>query len=152
MRTVLFLSGAIVLSTLVSTGAALAAPRPAPAGAPAGVGVEPGLWEVSATLPDPSTGEMRPITQRECVRERIVTAERVKGRLRQCRIWNARFQTRSAKWSMRCDTPAGPISGSGSLQSNGTKIAGTLDLSYTIGGFEIPFSTPFQARRLGVCR
>ena len=78
-----------------------------------GIGVEPGIWEFSSSLPDPSTGEMRRFTHRECVRDRLITPERVMARMKECRIWNARFQGPSAKWNMKCDTPAGPITGGG---------------------------------------
>jgi hypothetical protein len=138
-------------SYILSSAIAFAAAAPA-AAATSGVRVEPGVWEFSASLPDPSSGQIRRFTHRECVRERLVTAERVQKRITECRLSNARFQETSAKWSMRCDTPAGPIAGGGSLRSSGTRIAGTLDLSYAIGGFEIPFSSPIEGRRVGTCR
>jgi hypothetical protein len=141
-----------ILAIIVVSMLAAAAPAVAAERAAAGVGVEPGVWEFSSSLPDPSSGEIRRFTHRECVRERLITPDRVMKRMKECRIWNARFQGPSAKWSMKCDTPAGPIAGGGSLKSNGTRIAGTLDLSYAIGGFEIPFSSPFDGRRVGTCR
>jgi hypothetical protein len=142
----------ILVCLLAASALAIGAPAGAAEGGATGIGVEPGVWEFSSSLPDPSSGEIRRFTHRECVRDRLITPARVMARMKECRIWNARFQKTSARWSMRCDTPAGPISGGGSLRSNGTKIAGTLEMSYAIGGFEIPFSSPFDGRRVGNCR
>ena len=146
------LSVACLVASLANAGPASSAEPAKTAAVPGGIHVEPGVWEFSSSLPDPSSGEIRRFTHRECVRDRVITPQRVMKRMTECRIWNARFQKTAAKWSMKCDTPAGPIAGGGSLKSSGTRIAGTLDLSYAIGGFEIPFSTPFDGRRLGNCR
>lgn len=131
---------------------AVLAMLPQAAAAAGGIAVEPGVWEFSSSLPDPSTGEMRSFTHRTCVRDRVITPERVMERMKECRIWNARFQGPTARWNMKCQTPAGPISGGGSLKSSGTAVAGTLDMSYAIGSFEIPLSSPFRGHRVGACR
>jgi hypothetical protein len=116
-----------------------------------GLPVAPGLWEVVWTMPDPLGREPVRQKNRACVRDRIVTAERVNSMMHECRISNAVFAKASAKWRMRCDTPAGPVDGTGSLRSNGTLVTGSVDLAMSIGGFEVPATSTFRARRVGDC-
>lgn len=125
-----------------------AAPSPARA---AGIQVEPGLWEFTTTIPDPS-GDGGPQVYRTCVREREITPQVVMARHDECRISNARFAGATAKWSMRCQTPAGPMDGSGSLRTNGTAVSGSLELTMMLGALEVPLSGDFRGRRVGPCR
>lgn len=126
----------------------LAAPSPAPA---AGIRVEPGLWEFTTSIPDPS-GDGGPQVYRTCIREREITPAVVMARHDECRITNARFAAASARWAMRCRTPAGPMDGSGSLKTNGTAVSGTLEFTMMLGALEVPLSGDFRGRRLGDCR
>lgn len=125
---------------------------PLGAAAEAGIQVQPGLWEFRCSLPDPTGGPSQPLVQRTCVRDRTITPDRVMARMKQCRISDAVIQGATAKWKMKCETPLGPMSGRGSLRTNGTAVAGNLDLTMVVGGFEIPATSPFQGRRIGDCR
>ena len=118
----------------------------------AGLQVEPGLWEFTSSLPDPRGGDSGKQVYRTCVRDRTITPERVMAQRKECRIWNAVVVGPSAKWKMRCETPAGPMIGSGSLRSNGSAVAGTLAMSMAVGSFEIPLTGEFRGRRVGACR
>jgi hypothetical protein len=129
--------------------AVLAAAAPASA---AGLPVEPGLWEFSSSLPDPLGGEAAGGVYRTCVRDRNVTPERVMAERKECRITNAVFTGPAARWKMRCETPAGPMSGNGSVRSTGSAVAGSLDMTMAVGGFEIPVTGGFRGRRVGACR
>ena len=137
----------LVLAALLSL-----VPASALADAVAGIRVEPGLWEFSSSIPDPTSGDGGPRTYRTCVRDRTITPERVMASQKECRIWNAVFSGPSAKWKMRCDTPAGPMSGSGSLRSNGSAVAGSLDFTMMLGSLEVPITGDFRGRRVGACR
>ena len=95
-----------------------------PALAAEGMQVEPGLWEFTSSIPDPLAADQGNQAYRTCVRDHTITPERVMAQRKECRIWNAVFQGTSVRWKMRCDTPAGPMTGSGSLRSNGKAIAG----------------------------
>lgn len=118
----------------------------------AGLQVEPGLWEFTSSIPDPLAGESGPQVYRTCVRDRTITPETVMARHKECRISNAVFAGPSARWKMLCDTPAGPMAGSGSLRTNGTAVAGSLDFSMQVGALEVPLTGSFRGRRVGDCR
>ena len=126
----------------------MSAPVPAVAGA---LEVEPGLWEISWSMPDPLGGSPRGQTSRTCVRERTVTTQRVNSEMTSCRIGNAVFEGTVVRWKMRCETPAGPMTGTGKARSNGTAVAGAVDMSIALGGFEIPVTGTFKGRRIGAC-
>lgn len=117
-----------------------------------GLPVEPGLWEISWSMPDPLGGAAVRQTRRTCVRERTITTDRVNAQMTDCRVWNAVFQGPSARWKMRCETPAGPIAGTGSLKSNGRAVSGSVDLAMTIGSLEVPVTGAFKGQRVGDCR
>lgn len=114
--------------------------------------VEPGLWEFTSSLPDPLGGDGGKQVYRTCVRERTITPERVMAQRKECHIWNAVVVGPSAKWEMRCETPAGPMAGSGSLRSNGSTVAGSLQMTMAVGSLEIPMTGRFRGRRVGACR
>lgn len=140
----------LALAALVTLFALAAGPAPAATGD--GIRVEPGLWEFSSSIPDPASGSGGPQTYRTCVRDRTITPQRVMAMQKECRLWNAVFTGPSARWKMRCETPAGPMTGSGSLRSSGTAVAGTVDLTMALGSLEVPISGDFRGRRVGACR
>jgi hypothetical protein len=117
-----------------------------------GLQVEPGLWEFSSSLPDQLGGEAAGGVYRTCIRDRSVTPERVMAERKECRITNAVFTGPSARWRMRCETPAGPMNGSGAVRSTGSAVAGSLEMTMAVGGFEVPVSGGFRGRRVGACR
>lgn len=117
-----------------------------------GMQVEPGLWEFTSSIPDPMAADPGKQVYRTCLRDRTITAERVMAQRKECRIWNAVFAGPSVRWKMRCETPAGPMSGGGSLRFNGTAIAGSLDLTMALGSLEVPLTGTFRGRRIGNCR
>lgn len=118
----------------------------------AGLQVEPGLWEVSWSMPDPLGGEPYRQTHRTCVRESTITTERVNRELGVCRVGNAVFEGSLVRWKMRCDTPAGPMAGTGKARSNGVQVLGAVEMSLAIGALEIPTSGSFKGKRIGECR
>jgi hypothetical protein len=118
----------------------------------AGLQVEPGLWEFTSSIPDPLAGDPGRQVYRTCVRDRTITPERVMAQHKECRISNAVFSGPTAKWRMRCETPAGPMAGSGSLRTNGTAVAGSLDFTMAVGSLEVPLTGSFRGRRVGACR
>lgn len=136
------LAAALVVGRLASPAVAFAA----------GIDVDPGLWEFTSSIPDPTAGDGKPRIYRTCVRERTITPERVMAQRKECRIWNAVAQGTSARWKMRCDTPAGPMTGNGSLRSNGQSVTGSIDLVVTIASLEVPLQGTFRGRRIGACR
>ena len=138
-----------LLRTLAVVAVLLAGPTSALG---AGMQVEPGLWEFTSSLPDPLGGDSGKQVYRTCVRDRTITPERVMAQRKECRIWNAVVVGPSAKWKMSCQTPAGPMVGSGSLRSNGSAVAGSLQMSMAVGSFEIPMTGEFRGRRVGACR
>ncbi|MFN2428068.1 MAG: DUF3617 domain-containing protein, partial [Candidatus Binatia bacterium] len=106
----------------------------------------------TSSLPDPLGGDAGSQAHRTCIRERTITPELVMSRLNECRIRNAVVDGPLAKWKMSCDTPAGPMHGSGTLRTNGIAVAGQLEMTMALGSFEIPMSGSFRGRRLGPCR
>jgi len=138
-----------LIRTLVVTAALLSPATPALC---AQMQVEPGLWEFTTSLPEAMGGDSGQQAYRTCVRDRTITQERVTAQLKVCRIWNAVVVGPSAKWKMRCDTPAGPMVGSGSLRSTGSAVAGSVEMTMAVGSFEIPMSGQFRGRRVGACR
>ena len=118
----------------------------------AGLNVEPGLWEVSWSMPNPLGGEPYRQTQRTCVRESTITTDRVNRELSACRVGNAVFEGSLVRWKMRCDTPAGPMTGTGKARSNGTTVLGAVDMSLALGALEIPTTGSFKGKRIGECR
>lgn len=118
----------------------------------AGIDVEPGLWEFTSSIPDPTAGDGGRQVYRTCLREGTITAERVMAQRKECRIANVVVQGPSARWSMRCETPAGPMTGRGSLRSNRQSVAGSLDLVMNVAAFEVPVQGSFRGRRVGPCR
>jgi hypothetical protein len=139
------------LAILFSWMASASVPA-AQAAPPQGMPVEPGMWEFRSSIPDPLAGQPVSQVHRTCVRERVVTPERVMAKLDQCRIGNVVVKGSSARWKMRCQTPAGVMTGGGSLKSTTTAVAGTFDLSMFVGGFEIPITGAFKGKRVGNCR
>jgi len=117
-----------------------------------GLPVQPGLWEVAWSMPDPLRGEPIRQVERTCVRDRVITAERVNARMQQCRISNAVVHGPSARWKMRCETPAGPMTGTGSLRSSPVAVSGSVEMTVALGSFEIPVTGAFKGRRIGDCR
>jgi len=117
-----------------------------------GLPVEPGLWEVTWSMPDPLRGEPIRQVERTCVRDRVITAERVNAKMQQCRISNAVIHGPTARWKMRCDTPAGPMTGTGSLRSSPVAVAGSVEMTVALGALEIPVTGAFKGRRIGDCR
>ncbi len=117
-----------------------------------GLPVQPGLWEVSWSMPDSLRGEPIRQVERTCVRDRVITAERVNAKMKQCRISNAVFHGPSARWKMRCETPAGPMTGTGSLRSSPVAVAGSVEMTVALGALEIPVTGAFKGRRIGDCR
>ena len=117
-----------------------------------GMPVNPGLWEFTSSMPGPLGSDSTKQVHRTCVRDKSITPERVMARLKECRIWNATFKDPFAKWKMSCQTPAGPMVGSGSLRSNGTVVAGSVEMTMTIGSLEVPMTGAFRGRRVGACR
>jgi len=135
--------------TLLIVLALLAAPASVLA---EGMQVQPGLWEFSSSLPEPLGGDSGGQVYRTCVRDQTITPERVMAERKECRIWNAVVKGPSVRWKMRCDTPAGPMSGTGSLHSTGSAVAGSVDMTMEIGSLEIPMTGQFHGRRVGACR
>lgn len=135
---------ALVVLVLAATTA-----EPAPSAA---LEVEPGLWEFRSTMNDPFGGELDAGSHRACVRDRRITPDMVMARMKQCRITNAVVKGTAATWRMSCQTPAGPMTGTGSLRSNGSAVKGSLDMTMAAGSFEVPVSGRFQGRRVGACR
>jgi len=117
-----------------------------------GMQVEPGLWDVAYTRPDPLRGDTVTEHERLCVRDRLLTVERVNSRLSACHVSSALFHGPSVRWKMRCDTPAGEMTGGGSAKSNGREVAGSYEMSMALGSFEIPVSGAFRGHRVGDCR
>ncbi|HYB99265.1 MAG TPA: DUF3617 family protein [Candidatus Limnocylindrales bacterium] len=128
------------------------APCAAAAAGVAGMPVEPGLWEFSSSIPDPTGGTAWQQRHRTCVRERVVTPERVMRQLDECRIGSVVIRGSSASWKMRCQTPAGPMAGTGSLRSTTSSVSGVLELAMTFGMLEIPVTGTFKGRRVGKCQ
>lgn len=120
--------------------------------ASSGLRVEPGLWVISWSIPDPLGGEAMSRIERTCVREREITAERVNAKMTACRISSPSVSGSTARWKMRCDTPAGPMSGSGSLRSTPLQVAGTVEMSMSLGALELPVTGTFKGRRVADCR
>lgn len=114
--------------------------------------VEPGMWEFTSSMPDPLGGQPRNQTHRTCVRDSTITPDLVMARVDDCRIHSAAVQGRTAKWKMSCETPIGPMSGSGSLRSTDSAVAGSFQMTLAIGSLEIPANGTFKGRRLGACR
>ncbi|HYC54558.1 MAG TPA: DUF3617 family protein [Candidatus Binatia bacterium] len=114
--------------------------------------VEPGVWEFTYSIPDPLGGSGLSSVHRTCVRERVVTPARVIAQIPECRVWDAIVRGTSAKWKMRCTTQAGTMAGTGSLRSNTVSVAGSLDLSVSIGALQVPVPGTFKGRRIGKCR
>ena len=115
--------------------------------------VEPGLWELTYTLPDPFGGESLRQVLRACVRSPTVTQDRVNSQMKGCRISNTVFRGAGAWWNMKCETSVGVMSGKGSARGGGSAVAGSAEMSLaTIGGIEIPVIATFQAKRIGACR
>src|SRR6266849_2559794 len=113
-----------------------------------GLHVEPGLWEISWSLPDPLSGEPNQQIRRTCVRDRTITSDHINAQMKECHIWNAVFQGPSARWKIRCETPAGPMTGTGSLRSNGSAVSGSVAVAMTFGALEIPVTGEFKGRRV----
>ena len=134
--------------TLAVVVALLAAPTSTLAD---GMQVEPGMWEFTSSIPDPMGGESGKQVYRTCVRDRTITPDRVMARTKDCRIWNAVFMGPSVRWKMRCETPAGPMIGSGSLRSSGSAVSGSLEMTMAVGALEIPITGAFHGRRVGTC-
>jgi hypothetical protein len=122
------------------------------AGATTGIPVEPGLWLVSWSIPDPLGGEPIGQIEKTCVRDREITAERVNSQMTACRISSPVVKGSSARWKLRCTTPAGEMSGTGSLKSTPRQVAGTVQMSMWLGALEIPVTGTFRGRRVGDCR
>jgi len=138
-----------LFETLALVVALLAAPTSLRA---EGMQVEPGLWEFTSSMPDPLGGDPVKQSYSTCVRDRTITPARVTAKMKECRIWNAVFAGPSVRWKMSCDTPAGPMNGSGSLRSSGSAVSGSLDVTMAIGALEIPMTGSFRGRRVGPCR
>lgn len=138
-----------LLRALAVVSILLASPGLAPA---AGIQVTPGLWEFTSSLPEPLASQAGAQVYRTCVRDRTITPERVMARHKECRIWNAVVAGAAARWKMRCDTPAGPMNGSGSLRTNGSAVAGSVEMTMAVGALEIPITGAFRGRRVGNCR
>ena len=69
-----------------------------------------------------------------------------------CRISNFVVDGSQAKWNIRCESPAGPMTGSGKARTNGREVVGSVQLSLaTFGGFEVPVAGTFKASRTGAC-
>ena len=139
----------LFLRNLAVVAALLAAPVCAFADS---IQVEPGLWELTISLPDPFGGEPLKQVVRDCVRERNLTAKSVMARVQQCRFRDLSFKGPQVKWKMSCQTPTGPMNGSGSARYNSTSVVGALDLAMTLGSLELPVHGSFKARRVGACR
>lgn len=150
MRMVWMRTRAKVVAGTMATALVVAA-MAASAAASEGVQVEPGLWEFTSSLSDPLGGGAVPQTHRTCVREGNITPEVVMKRVRECRIYQASVQGTVARWKMKCSTPAGPMTGSGSLRSAGSAVSGSLEMTFTVGSVQIPTTSSFKGRRVGRC-
>lgn len=137
----------VLVLAVVLLAAAAAESSPPPA-----LQVEPGLWEFESTMTDPFGGELATGSHRTCVKDRRITPEMVMARMKHCRVSSAVVHAASANWKMKCQTPAGPMSGTGSLHTNGVAVKGSLDMTMAAGSFEVPVSGSFRGRRLGACR
>lgn len=137
------------LRTLAAVVALLATPA---TGLAEGMQVVPGLWEFRSSIPDPLGGDSIAQVHRACVRDRTITPDRVMAQLKECRIRNAVFKGPSVRWKMSCETPAGPMTGTGSLRSTGSAVSGSVEMTMAIGALEIPVTGAFQGRRVGACR
>lgn len=137
-----------LLRTLAVVLALLAAPASVLA---EGIQVQPGLWEFTSSIPDP-LGDSGSQVYRTCVRDRTITPARVMAAQKECHIWSAVFVGTSARWKMRCETPAGPMVGTGSLRSSGSAVSGSVEMTMAVGALEIPMSGDFRGRRVGACR
>lgn len=117
-----------------------------------GIRVDPGLWEFASSMPDPLGGEPHKQVHRTCVRDSVITPNRVMAHIDDCRIHNAAFRGQTAKWKMTCQTPVGPMRGSGSLRATSSAVSGSVEMTIAIGSFAIPTTGTFKGRRLGACR
>ncbi len=118
-----------------------------------GVSINPGQWEMTATIEMSLLPEPRVRTSTQCLTESELDPNVFNvDEDNTCNFADVVIDGNSARWSVLCPTEDGvQMEGQWEFTSSGDSITGTGSLSADANGMQIEFKMDWEGKRVGDC-
>ena len=115
-----------------------------------GMKVEPGLWEIKSQVTSP--GGIHDNVSQECIQESVISPEHMMDNNSGCEVTDSNADTKSMRWSIRCENEGVAMTGKGNAQSSGSSITGEMEIKANFNGQEFTMNTNWEGARIGKCK
>jgi hypothetical protein len=118
-----------------------------------GISIDPGNWEMTATVKMPMLPQPRVTTTTECIRENEITPETLSadGMEAGCTFDAEIVGNNTMKWTMDCDQQGGHSSGEWEATSHGNTITGGGTITINMEGQAMVMTMNWDGKRIGDC-
>lgn len=117
-----------------------------------GVTINPGQWEMTATMTMTMMPQPQVTTTRECVKESELNPEDFNmDEDNPCDISDRNIDGDTASWSINCPTEGGVMKGKWEFTSSGDSISGSGTMSMDMAGQTMGFEMSWTGKRIGEC-
>ena len=115
--------------------------------------VEPGLWEMTATMNMPMMPEPRVTTTQECLTESEIDMDDVGAgdMSEECDFSMDQLDGNTMKWSVECPVEGGTSRGEWTATSAGDSVTGDGVLTMSFGGQTMEMTMKWEGKRVGPC-
>lgn len=118
-----------------------------------GLSVEPGLWEMNATMTMSMMPQPQTTTTTECIKEDVLDPETFNmDEENPCEITDMNTDSNSARWNISCPTEGGmTMEGAWEVTSTGDTLKGKGKMSTEFSGQKMGFDMVWDGKRIGDC-
>ena len=118
-----------------------------------GVSIDPGLWEMTATMTMSMMPQPQTTVEKECIQETELNPEDFDmDEENPCTISDVSIDGDTARWSINCPTENGmAMKGQWEFTSHGDSITGSGSMTANMAGQEMGFNMTWEGKRLGAC-
>ena len=119
-----------------------------------GIPVEPGMWEMSATMTMPMLAQPRVTTTTECMTESEISMDDMGGEDMDpnCQFEMAQVDGNTMKWSFDCPVDGGTSHGEWEATSSGDSVTGNGVITMSFQGQTMEMTMSWQGKRIGDCQ
>lgn len=118
-----------------------------------GVSIDPGLWEMTATMTMSMMPQPQTTVETECIEEDEMNPEDFNmDEDNPCSITDVDIDGNTARWSINCPTENGmAMTGQWEFTSFGDSITGEGSMTANMAGQEMGFNMTWNGKRVGDC-
>jgi hypothetical protein len=119
-----------------------------------GIPVEPGMWEMSATMNMPMQPQPRVTTTTECIKESEISMDDMDvGEMDpNCQFEMAQIDGNTMKWSFDCPVEGGTSHGEWEATSSGDSVTGKGVVTMSFQGRSMEMTMSWEGKRVGDCQ